>query len=148
MPGDERPGDEGPRDEGDDEVAVDAELERAIGSTEAAIATYLRDPSPSSRPQLLAALQALDAQIDSSDAYDSSTIGSAALGYSTKGSIVGETSSVSAAREIPGAELRAQIALVRAAKDEVRAPSAGTLAELRAAREALARVRAQDPGLS
>jgi hypothetical protein len=129
----------------DDEVAVDATLELALGTTEQAIETYLQDASPSLRPQLLTALESLDQQIASSDAYESSTIGSAAFGYSTKGSVIGETSSVSAAQEIPGAELRAQMALVKAAKAEVRAPSAETLAELRAARRALAAVRGQDP---
>jgi hypothetical protein len=134
-----------PGGEQDDEVAVDATLELALGTTEEAIETYLQEPSHSSRTQLLAALETLDQQIDSSDAYESSTIGSAAFGYSTKGSVIGETSSVSAAQAIPGAELRAQMALVKAAKDEVRAPTAETLAELRAAQHALAAVRGQDP---
>ncbi len=131
--------------EEDDEVAVDATLELALGTTEEAIDTYLQDPSPSFRTQLLTALETLDQQIASSDAYESSTIGSAAFGYSTKGSVIGETSSVSAAEEIPGAEFRAQTALVKAAKDEVRAPTAETLAELRAAQHALAAVRGRDP---
>jgi hypothetical protein len=134
--------------EQDDEVAVDATLERTLGTTEEAIAMYLQDPSPARRAQLLAALETLDQQIDSSDAYESSTIGSGAFGYSTKGSVIGETSSVSAAEEIPGAELRAQMGLVKAAKDEVRAPRAETLARLRAAQHALAAVRGQDPLVS
>jgi hypothetical protein len=131
--------------EKDDEVAVDVTLELALGATEEAIETYLTDPSPSLRTQLLTALETLDQQIDSSDAYEKSTIGSAAFGYSSKGSVIGETSSVSAAQEIPGAELRAQMVLVKAAKDEVRAPTAETLAELRAAHHALAAVRGRDP---
>ncbi len=137
-----------PGGEQDDEVAVDVTLEADLGATEEAIEDYLRDPSASMRTQLLSALETLDQQIDSSDAYGSSTIGSAAFGYSTKGSVIGETSSVSAAEEIPGAELRAQMALVKAAKDEMRAPTAETLAELRAARHALAAVRGQDPVVS
>ena len=143
MPGDERPGDEEV-----DEVVVDAALERAIGSTEEAIGSYLEDPSAAARAPLLSALEALDTQIDDSDAYGSSTFDSAAFGYTTKGSVLGETSSVSAASAIPGAELRAQIALVRAAKDEVRAPSAGTLTALRAAQEDLTAVRARERRLS
>jgi hypothetical protein len=134
--------------EQDDEVAVDATLERALGNTEVAIETYLQEPSPASRLQLLTALETLDQQIDSSDAYESSTIGSAAFGYSTKGSVIGETSSVSAAEEIPGAELRAQTVLVKAAKDEVRAPTARTLSSLRAAQHALAAVRGGGPVVS
>ena len=81
MPGGER----------DDEVAVAAALELTLGSTEEAIEQYLQDPSLRSRAAL-AALESLDQQIDSSDFYESSTIGSAALGYSTKGSVIGETS--------------------------------------------------------
>lgn len=134
--------------EGNDEVSVDATLELALGTVEEAIDAYLHDPSSSPRTQLLAALESLDQLIDSSDAYESSTIGSAAFGYSTKGSVIGETSSVSAAEEIPGAELRAQTVLVKAAKDEVRAPTARTLSSLRAAQHALAAVRGGGPVVS
>ncbi len=137
-----------PGGEQDDEVAVDVTLEGDLGATEEAVEAYLRDPSPSMRTQLLTALETLDQQIDSSDAYESSTIGSAALGYSTKGAVIGETGSASAAEEIPEAELQAQTVLVKAAKDEMRAPTAETLAELRAARHALAAVRGQDPVVS
>jgi hypothetical protein len=130
-------------DKGDD-VAVDANLELALGEVEEAIDAYLKDPSPPLREPLLAALESLDQRIDSSDAYESSTFGSAAFGYSTKGSVIGETDSASAAEEIPGSELRAQTSLVKAAKEEVRAPTPETLRELRAAHQALAAVRGQD----
>jgi hypothetical protein len=110
---------------------------------EDAVESYLRDQSASSRQQLLTALSSLDQQIDRSDAYEGSVIGSGALGSSTKGSIIGETSSFSAAQEIPEAELRAQMGLVKAAKDEVTAPTPETLTELRAAREVLAALRGQ-----
>jgi hypothetical protein len=87
------------RDEGDD-VAVDADLELALGAVEEAVGAYLQDPSAPLRTQLLAALESLDQRIDSSDAYEASTIGSAALGYATKGAVIGETSNASAAEEI------------------------------------------------
>ena len=132
------------RDENDD-VAVDATLELALGAVEDAVDAYLQEPSASMRAQLLAALESLDRRIDSSDAYGASTIGSAALGYSTKGAVIGETSSASAAEEIPGAELQAQTVLVKAAKDELRAPTAETRGQLRAAQQTLAAVRGQDP---
>lgn len=99
---------------------------------------------PPLRAPLLAALERLDQVIDSSDAYESSTLGSAAFGYSTKGSVIGETGIGSAAEEISGAELRAQTSLVKAAKEEVRAPTPDTLRELRVAQQALAEVRGQD----
>jgi hypothetical protein len=129
----------------DDDVIVDATLELVLGAVEEAVDAYLQDPSARRRAQLLAALETLDQRIDSSDAYESSTIGSAALGFSTKGAVIGETGSASAAEEIPGAELQAQTVLVKAAKDEVRAPMAETLRRLRAARRALAAVRGEDP---
>jgi hypothetical protein len=128
-----------------EDIAVDANLELALGAAEQAVDAYLRDPSPPLRTQLLAALESLDQRIDDSDAYEDSTIGSAAFGSSTKGSVIGETSSASAAEEIPGAELQAQTVLIKAAKEEVRAPTAETLRQLRAARRALAAVRGQDP---
>ena len=131
--------------EKDDEVAVDATLELSLGTVEEATDAYLQDPSSSLRTQLLAVLESLDQVIDSSDAYESSSIGSAAFGYSTKGTVIGETSSGSAAEEIPGAELRAQMVLIKAAKDDVRAPSSDTLSALRAASHALAVVRGQGP---
>ncbi len=129
--------------EQDDEVSVDATLELALGTVEEAIDAYLLDPSSSPRTQLLAALESLDQLIDSSDAYESSTLGSAAFGYSTKGSVIGETSLGSAAEEVPGAEWRAQTALIKAAKEELRASSSETLTALRAASQALASVRTQ-----
>ena len=132
------------RDKGD-EVAVDATLEIALGAVEVAVDAYLQEPSAPLRTQLVAALERLDQRIDSSDAYESSTIGSAALGYSSKGAVIGETSAASAAEEIPGAELQAQTVLVKAAKDEVQAPTAETLGRLRAARHTLAAVRGEDP---
>jgi hypothetical protein len=129
----------------DDDVVVDAALELALGTVEDAVDAYLQDPSAPLRAQLRAALESLDQRIDSSDAYESSTIGSAALGYSTKGAVIGETGSASAAEEIPGAELRAQTALVKAAKEEVRAPAPETRRALRAAHHTLAAVRGLDP---
>jgi hypothetical protein len=132
----------------DDDVAVDATLELVLGVVEEAVDAYLQDPSAPVRAQLLAALESLDQRIASSDAYESSTIGSAALGYSTKGAVIGETSGASAAEEIHGAELQAQTVLVKAAKDEVREPTAETLRRLRAARHTLAAVRGQGPPIS
>ena len=127
--------------EGDREVAVDAILEQDVRAAEASIDAYLGEPSAERRHQLLAVLQQLDQQIDLSDDYQSGIIGSAAVGYASKGSVFGETSSASAAEEVPQAELVAQIALIKAAKREVTAPPPATLADLRAAEQALAAAR-------
>ena len=86
----------------------------------------------------------LDEQIDRSDAYESSVIGSGALGYSAKGSVIGETSSASPAEDIPEAVLRDQMVLVRAAKREVMAPTPDTLADLCAAIQALSAERSKE----
>jgi hypothetical protein len=133
-----RPEDQSP---GDEEVAVDATLERELEKVETTIEAYISDPSANLRSELLAGLERLDQQIDQSDAYEGSVIGSGAIGLATKGSVIGETSSASAAEEIPGEELRAQAVLIKAAKQEVSAPTSATLAELREANHALAAVR-------
>lgn len=130
---------------GGDEVAVAATLELDLGAAEESVAAYLSDPTPALRNQLLAALETLDQRIDQSDTYEGSVIGSAAVGASTKGSVIGETSSASAAEEIPSAELRAQAILIKAAKHEVAGPTPETLSELRAAGAALAALRGQAP---
>ncbi len=130
---------------GHDEVAVDTTLELDLGAVEDSVESYLTDQSATSRQQLVTSLAGLDQQIERSDAYEGSVIGSGAVGSSTKGSIIGETSSFSAAQEIPEAELRAQMGLVKAAKDEVTAPTPETLTQLRAARDVLAALRGQAP---
>jgi len=131
--------------EGDREVAVDATLEADLGAAEEAIDAYLKDPSPQRRDALVDALQLLDQQIALSDDYESRIAGSAAFGYASKGSVIGETSHASAAQEVPEAELVAQTVLIKAAKREVTAPTPETLVDLRAARQVLAGVRGEGP---
>ena len=131
--------------EGDREVTVDAILEADLSDAEDAIDAYLKDPSATRRQALLASLQLLDQQIELSDDYESRIAGSAAIGYGSKGSVIGETSSVSAAEEIPQAEFVAQTVLITAAKREVAAPTPETRADLRAAVQALAAARGQEP---
>jgi hypothetical protein len=130
---------------GEAEVAVDATLEADLRVVEEAIEAYLEDPSATRREALLAALRQLDQQIDLSDDYESRIAGSAAFGYASKGSVIGETSSASAAEEIPGAEFVAQTVLIKAAKGEVTAPTPETLADLRAASQALGALRGNEP---
>ena len=131
--------------EGDREVTVDATLEADLSVAEDAIAAYLEDPSATRRDALLAALQLLDQQIELSDDYESRIAGSAAFGYASKGSVIGETSSASAAEEVPEAELVAQTVLIKAAKREVTGPTPETLVDLRAAGQALAELRGGEP---
>jgi hypothetical protein len=132
-------------DGGQDEVAIDAALASDLAAAEEAVSAYLRDPSDGLRNQLLLALEALDEQINQSDAYESSVVGSGALGLASKGSVVGETSAASAAEEIPEAELQAQTVLIRAAKQEVTTPSAEHLAALEAAQRRVSAIRSSPP---
>jgi hypothetical protein len=133
-------------DGGDDRVQVDAALESDVTRVEQSVAAYLGDPTTASRGALLAALETLDDQTDQSDAYEGSVIGSGAVGYASKGEVIGETSIDSVVDEIPSEELHAQIALVQAAKNEVRGPTSETFAALQSARAALAAMREQGPG--
>lgn len=129
--------------DGEEDIPVDAALEGDIALVEQSIAEYLKNPTDASRQSLLVVLKRLDDQTDRSDAYDSSVIGSAALGYASKGEVLGETSIESVVEEVPGAELKAQVALVKAAKNEVRWPSLDTFASLQSAYAALSTIRDQ-----
>jgi hypothetical protein len=130
----------------DERIQVDAALESNVARVEESVAVYLKDPTDAGREALLAALETLDAQTDRSDAYESSVIGSGAVGYGSKGEVFGETGIDSVVDEIPSAELNAQVALVQAAKDEVRGPTPATYAALQSANAALAAGRDQGSG--
>jgi hypothetical protein len=125
-------------------ISVDAALEGDIEQVEQSVADYLRDPSDDTRGSLLAALEGLDAQTDQGDAYRESVIGSGALGYASKGEVLGETGIDSVVDEVPSVELSAQFDLVKAAKAEVRAPTTAAFAALQAASSALADARKAD----
>jgi hypothetical protein len=124
-------------------MQVDAALESDLAEVEQSVADYLKDPNGATRQPLLAALERLDDQTGRSDAYEGSVIGSGAVGYSSKGQVFGETGIDSVVDEIPSSELQAQVALVTAAKDEVRRSTTHTLAALRSASDALAATRDQ-----
>ena len=127
------------------EVAVDVNLEQDIGAAERSIQSYLATPGENQRKDLLAVLERLDRQIDLSDSYDSSIIGSGALGLATKFSVIGETSSSPVVDQVPPAEFQAQVTLVKAAKRAVNQPSSEATTALHAAYAALTAVRARDP---
>jgi hypothetical protein len=132
-------------DGGDEHISVDATLEGDIARVEQSVNHYLGDPTDESRQLLLAALEGLDAQTEQSDAYGESVIGSGALGYASKGEVLGETSLDSVVDEVPSAELAAQFELVKAAKRDVRGSTPATFAALRSASTALADARDQEP---
>ena len=127
----------------EENVPVDATLESDIDDVEQAVARYLGDATAAPRAALLAALERLDDRTDQSDQYQNSVIGSAAIGFAAKGEVLGETSLDPVVEQVPPDELQAQVALVRAAKDEIRGPTPATLASLQAAHAALAATRGQ-----
>jgi len=127
-----------------EKVSVDANLELDLGTVEQSIEAYLEEPSADLRNELLVVLERLDEQIDRGDTYESSIVGSGALGYSAKGSVIGETSNASPAEDVPEPVLRAQTVLIKAAKREVTAPTPDTLADLRAANQALSAERSNE----
>jgi len=132
-------------DGGTPHISVDAALESDIAQVEQSVADYLRDPGAERRQTLVAALERLNAQTDQSDAYEQSVIGSGALGYASKGEVLGETGIDSVVERVPSADLTAQFDLVKAAKDEVRESTPTTFAALRAASAALADAREESP---
>ncbi len=130
-----------PPDASDQVVDVEVHLERDIATVQDATDAFLGDPGDASRAGLLAALEALDQRTSASDSFEDGIVGSAVFGTSSKGSVIGETSLNPMAEELPGSVLRAQVALVRAAKDAVTSPGTTTLESLRSASEALAALR-------
>ena len=130
-------------DEGDG-IPVDATLEGDIEAVEQAVADYLGGPTDASRARLLAALERLDDRTEQSDGYENSVIGSGAIGFAAKGGVLGETSADPVVEQVAPDELQAQVALVRAAKDEIRGASPAHFASLQAAHTALAATRSQD----
>jgi hypothetical protein len=130
---------------GDEErIRVDAALEGDVVRVERSIVEYLHDRTDAARRSLVGALERLDDQTDQSDAYKESVIGSGALGYASKGEVLGETGIDSVVDEVTSTELHAQVALVNAAKAEVRGPTADTFAALQAASAALSATRGGD----
>jgi hypothetical protein len=130
------------RPTGEQEMPVEIHLENDVATVEHAVEAYLENSTDGQRKDLLAALERLDDQITLSDAYESRWRSIYAVG--TSHTVVGETGPNSIAEEVPSPEFSAQVALVKAAKEEVRGPSPQTLADLRTASAALASVRAQD----
>jgi hypothetical protein len=122
-------------------VQVEVALESDLAQVENSVAEYLKNPTAAARQSLLGALEVLDDQAGQSDAYEGSVIGSGAVGYASKGEVLGETSIDPLVDEIPSSELHAQVTLVTAAKNEVRGPTPSTLAALRAASVTLAAAR-------
>jgi len=122
-----------PTRDGGEELDVDAALESAIGDVQQAVGTYLDIPSEGARRDLLASLEHLDDRLARCDGYtNSARFTPAAVGYLSNATI-GATSQNSVVEELPSGVFQAQVALVKAAKQEIREHTPATLASLRAA---------------
>jgi hypothetical protein len=130
-------GDHG-RGPSDEEVQVDVTLEDDLARVEQAVDAYIRNPDDSLRKSLVGTLETLDQQLAWSDDFEGSVISAGALGYGSKGQVIGETNIAPIADDVRGTEFEAQVTLVKAAKDEVRKANAKSLEALRSASAALA----------
>ena len=125
------------RSDGTNETSVDATLELDIRQVEQAVDEYLSNPGVVQREELVSQLAALDDQLSKSDFYESSIFGSGIFGLGSRGMVIGETSGEPFVEEVQTAEFRAQIALVKAAKLEIEAPTPKTMDDLRASSQDL-----------
>jgi hypothetical protein len=135
-----------PRD--DRTVEVDEGLEARLVDVESAVVTYVVRITEASRYDLASVLSALDDDTSASDAFRSqlnavaAMTGMVGLGASSL-HVYGQTSRFPVVNKVPLPVFQAQVALVRAAKSEIRDPSPGTLDALESANEELAAMRAR-----
>jgi hypothetical protein len=118
-------------------VPVDATLATHLRAVESQVDTYLQHQTPEHLHALERALARLDARTADSDAWIAGVTNTASWGIDPKGTVIGETSNVPIAEDVPGAELNAQIELVNAAKQVVRDVNVTTVGALRSALAAL-----------
>ena len=106
----------------DQVMAVDVHLEDHIRKIEDLVGDYLRSPhDEATRQALVAELEELDDQTARADAYGS--FKSVLVRYQVPRSwVTGATSDTSTGEDVPGAEFRAQVALVKAAKTAIGPP--------------------------
>lgn len=129
-------------------IEVDERLESRLVDVESAVVTYLVRITDESRASLVEALSALDAGTSASDAFHTrlnaltSLTGMPALGGSSLG-VVGQASRFPVVSAVPMRVFQAQIGLVRAAKQEIRATTQESLNALDAANDELATMRSR-----
>src|SRR3974390_3632452 len=127
RPDEREQGPRAPSREGGEELDVDAGLVEAPAEVQQTVTTYLDIPSEGARRDLLASLEQLDAQLARSDDYTSAPrFSPGAVGYVTNAPI-GATSQNPVVDELPSGVFQAQVALVKAAKQEIREHTPGTL---------------------
>lgn len=132
----------------DRKVEVDEGLEARLVDVESAVVTYLVRITQVSRDNLASMLQALDADTSASDAFRThlnavaTLTGMAGLGTSSL-DVIGQTSKFPVVNRVSLPVFQAQVALVLAAKSEIRDASPETLEALESANEQLASMRSR-----
>jgi hypothetical protein len=132
----------------DRKVEVDEGLESRLVDVESAVVTYLVRITSVSRDNLASMLQALDTDTSASDAFRThlnavaTLTGMAGLGTSSL-DVIGQTSKFPVVNQVPLPVFQAQVALVLAAKSEIRDTSPETLDALESANEQLASMRSR-----
>jgi len=132
---------------GQDQVmAVDVQLEDHIRKIEDLVGGYLRSPQDEAARQALGAeLEDFDDQTARADAY--SNFRAVLVRYQVPRSpLIGATSDTSIGEDVPGAEFKAQVALVKAARNAIRDTTAEAQSALRRANDELAEVRRREAG--
>jgi hypothetical protein len=122
----------------DQVVAVDVQLEDRIRKIGGLVDGYLRSPrDEATRQALLAELEKFDDQTARADAY--SNFRSVLVRYQVPRSwLIGATSDTSIGEDVPSSEFKAQVALVKAAKNAIRDTTAEVQSALRRANDELA----------
>lgn len=140
---------EQPEPIGDDRcVQVDEGFEARLADVESAVVTYLVRISEDSRATLTAALEHVDAATAASDDFRSKQssatmlVGFAGLGTSPL-DVIGQTNNFPVVNEVPLPVFKAQVTLVRAAKDEVQASTPHSLEALGTANGVVAAMRSR-----
>ena len=130
----------------DQVMAIDVQLEDHIREIEGRVGGYLRSPQDqAARQALLAELDKLDDQTARADAYGN--FKAVLVRYQVPRSpVIGATSAASTAQDVPSAEFKAQVALVKAARNAIRDPTAEAQSALQRAHDELAEVRRREAG--
>ena len=127
-------------------MAVDVQLEDRIRTIEGLVGGYLRSPQDeAARQALVAELEKLDDQTARADAYGD--FRAVMVRYQVPRSpLIGATSDTSIGEDVPSAEFKAQVALVKAAKDAIRDTTAEAQSALQRANDELVEVRGRQAG--
>jgi hypothetical protein len=127
-------------------MAVDAQLEDHIRKIEDLVGGYLRSPQDEgTRQALVAELEEFDDQTARADAYGN--FRAVLVRYQVPRSpLIGATSDASIGEDVPGAEFKAQVALVKAARNAIHDTTAEAQSALQRANDELAEVRRREAG--